>query len=38
MSKRFAQPEEIATVAVFLATEGSSFMTGSVVTVNGGHK
>lgn len=33
---RQAQTEEVARVAVFLASEDASFMTGSVVTVDGG--
>ncbi len=33
---RQAQPEEIAEVAVFLASDRSSFMSGSIVTVDGG--
>jgi NAD(P)-dependent dehydrogenase (short-subunit alcohol dehydrogenase family) len=33
---RQAQAEEIAEVAIFLASERSSFMTGSIVTVDGG--
>jgi len=33
---RQAQPAEVATVALFLASDGSSFMTGSIVTVDGG--
>jgi NAD(P)-dependent dehydrogenase (short-subunit alcohol dehydrogenase family) len=33
---RQAQALEIARVAVFLASEESSFMTGSIVTVDGG--
>ena len=33
---RQAQAEEVASVAVFLASDASSFMTGSIVTVDGG--
>lgn len=33
---RQAQPEEVANVALFLASDGASFMTGSIVTVDGG--
>jgi 2-deoxy-D-gluconate 3-dehydrogenase len=33
---RWGRPEEIANVAVFLASEASSFMTGSVVVADGG--
>lgn len=33
---RFAQPEEVAAYAAFLASTEASFMTGSVVTVHGG--
>ena len=35
-SKRIAEPEEVASVAVFLAGDGASFITGSAVTVDGG--
>ena len=35
--KRYARPEEIANVAVFLASDGASFMTGAVVPVEAGH-
>lgn len=34
--QRIASPDEIATVACFLLTEDASYMTGSVVTVDGG--
>ena len=33
---RQALPEEVANVALFLASDGASFMTGSIVTVDGG--
>jgi NAD(P)-dependent dehydrogenase (short-subunit alcohol dehydrogenase family) len=33
---RLADPREIARVAVFLASDDASYMTGSVVTVDGG--
>ncbi len=33
---RQAQPEEVARVVVFLASSAASFMTGSIVTVDGG--
>ncbi|MSW74881.1 MAG: glucose 1-dehydrogenase [Actinobacteria bacterium] len=33
---RQAQPVEVANVAVFLCSDGASFMTGSIVTVDGG--
>lgn len=34
--KRIGKPEEVARVAVFLASDEASFMTGSAVTVDGG--
>jgi len=34
---RFGQPEEIASVAAFLASDDAKFMTGSVVVVDGGY-
>jgi NAD(P)-dependent dehydrogenase (short-subunit alcohol dehydrogenase family) len=35
--KRYARPGEIASVAVFLASDEASFMTGAVVPVEAGH-
>ena len=34
--RRIAQPEEIASVVAFLASDEASFMTGTVVEVTGG--
>jgi NAD(P)-dependent dehydrogenase (short-subunit alcohol dehydrogenase family) len=35
--QRYAAPEEIAPTVVYLASDASSFMTGSVVVVDGGY-
>ena len=34
---RLGEPEEVARCAVFLAADGAGFITGSTLTVNGGH-
>jgi NAD(P)-dependent dehydrogenase (short-subunit alcohol dehydrogenase family) len=36
MLKRFGQPEEVAAVALFLATAGASYMTGAIIPVDAG--
>lgn len=33
---RFADPSEMAPVAVFLASEGASYLNGTVITADGG--
>ncbi len=35
--KRYGTPDELGPLAVFLASEASSFMTGSVVVIDGGY-
>jgi NAD(P)-dependent dehydrogenase (short-subunit alcohol dehydrogenase family) len=35
--KRYALPEEIAPTVVYMASDASSFMTGSVVVIDGGY-
>ena len=33
---RFGQPEEVAELAVFLADQRASFLTGKIITLDGG--
>jgi NAD(P)-dependent dehydrogenase (short-subunit alcohol dehydrogenase family) len=35
--QRYAMPEELGATAVYLAGEGSSFMTGSIIVLDGGY-
>ena len=35
--RRLAEPSEIASVALFLASEGSSYCTGTIISVDGGY-
>jgi NAD(P)-dependent dehydrogenase (short-subunit alcohol dehydrogenase family) len=35
--QRYAMPEELGTTVVYLASDGSSFMTGSVIVIDGGY-
>ena len=34
--RRLGEPEEVARCVVFLVSEGSGFITGSTLTINGG--
>jgi 3-oxoacyl-[acyl-carrier protein] reductase len=34
---RFARPEEVAQLALFLACDRSSFITGTVIPIDGGY-
>jgi 3-oxoacyl-[acyl-carrier protein] reductase len=33
---RFGTPDEVARLALFLADEGSSYLTGQIITLDGG--
>ena len=35
--QRYAMPEELGSTVVYLAGEGSGFMTGSVIVIDGGY-
>lgn len=35
--QRYAMPDELGTTVVYLASDGSSFMTGSIVVIDGGY-
>jgi NAD(P)-dependent dehydrogenase (short-subunit alcohol dehydrogenase family) len=35
--ERYAMPEELGATAVYLAGDGSSFMTGSIIVLDGGY-
>ena len=35
--RRLAKPSEVASVALFLASDSSSYCTGSIVSVDGGY-
>ena len=34
--KRFGQPDEVAALAVMLASDGATYMTGETLTLDGG--
>lgn len=35
--KRLGKPEEVAEAALFLVTEGASYITGEILDMNGGY-